>query len=115
PGVVLWGPACDMAAYNEIYQFFLGDEHGGHMRQLHLPVPIAPDLQSGGELVNPSFDPKTQTLSAFNKSRGLGDCGTATRWVWDGKAFNLLAASIMGPCRGAAMAEWPTLFVGRRR
>jgi len=60
----------------------------------------------GGEsdtpmLVNAGFDPKTGRLSSYAKGRGLGDCGSAEEYVWDGARFRLVQASAMGECRGA--------------
>jgi Protein of unknown function (DUF1176) len=36
------------------------------------------------------FDPKTRELSNYAKSRGLGDCGTSSRYRWSGYDFKLL-------------------------
>jgi hypothetical protein len=117
PGVVLWGPECDMAAYNEVSVFFLGDEHGGHIQPLKLPdYAGAVDAANGGaELVNAGFDPKTQTLSAFDKGRGIGDCGSSASWVWDGKAFQLLSETLMSNCHMVLLDDWPTIYVATLR
>ena len=117
PGVVLWGPECDMAAYNEISVFFLGDEHGGHIQPLKLPDFTGATLAPNGaiELVNAGFDPKTQTLSAFDKGRGIGDCGSTASWVWDGKAFQLLGETLMSDCHMVTTDDWPTLYVARQK
>lgn len=68
-----------------------------------------------GLLISPYFDPQTATLHSFNKGRGIGDCGTATDWVWDGSAFVLTRYAIMPDCRGIAEEDWPTLYVAGRR
>jgi hypothetical protein len=117
PGVVLWGPECEMAAYNEVNVFFLGDEHGGHIQPLKLPDYAGFTASSAGavELVNAEFDPKTQTLSAFDKGRGIGDCGSTASWVWDGKAFQLLGETLMSDCHMVMTDDWPTLYVARQR
>lgn len=115
PGVVLWGPECSMAAYNESSIFFVGDEHAGHMRRIVFPKPPGSSEPSTDILVNAGFDPKTQTLSSFNKGRGLADCGVSTSWVWNGKAFALLSENIMPVCQGVGADDWPPLFVGRRK
>ncbi|MGB5484646.1 DUF1176 domain-containing protein [Parasphingorhabdus sp.] len=67
----------------------------------------------GGEgsqplLVNASWDEQEQTLSSYGKGRGLGDCGSAENYVWDGEAFRLIDASAMHECRGAH--EWITIW-----
>ncbi len=55
-------------------------------------------------LVNAEWSPATQTLSAFSKGRGLGDCGTSEQYVWDGERFRLINATSMPECRGST--EW---------
>jgi hypothetical protein len=115
PGVVLWGPECEMAAYNETSIFFIGDEHAGHMRRVTFPEPPGAEQASDDLLFNVGFDPKTQMLSSFSKGRGLADCGEVTDWVWDGKAFVVLSELTMPECRGVVPDDWPPLFVGKRR
>jgi hypothetical protein len=114
-GVVLWGPECEMAAYNQTTVFFIGDEHAGHLKRVSFPEP--PGAGQAGEdlLMNVSFDPKTQTLSAFAKARGIGDCGSTETWVWDGKAFQMAASQVMPECRGVPSEDWPSLYVSRQK
>jgi hypothetical protein len=59
-------------------------------------------------LVNPRWNPRTGQLSSFAKGRGLGDCGTAEDYVWDGSMFRLIEARAMPMCRGAW--EWPRIW-----
>lgn len=115
PGVVLWGPECQMAAYNETTVFFVGDEHAGHLKRVTFPEP--PGAGQAGEdlLMNVGFDPKTQTLSAFAKARGIADCGSTEAWVWDGKAFQIASSQVMPECRGVPPDDWPSLFVSRQK
>src|SRR5579863_1121549 len=84
PGVVLWGPLCEMGAYNEVTVFFLGDEYGGSRKRLTFEEPVGSDPPKDDLLENVAFDAKTQTLSSFAKGRGIGDCGSEASWVWDG-------------------------------
>jgi hypothetical protein len=115
PGVVLWGPECEAGPYNEVSIFFLGDEHGGHPKQITFAEAPGGDQASDDEPMNASFDPKTRTLSAFAKARGIGDCGETTSWVWDGKSFRLLSEFDMPACRGASPDDWPALYEARAR
>jgi hypothetical protein len=67
----------------------------------------------GGEgadplLVNAGWDEQDQTLSSYGKGRGLGDCGKAENYIWDGDMFRLIEASAMTECRGAH--EWITIW-----
>jgi hypothetical protein len=115
PGQMLWGPECQMGAYNEVTVFFLGDEHGGNLKRISFPEPAGSDQASDDLLVNAEFDPKTQTMITFSKARGIGDCGAATDWIWDGKAFQVISETIMPACRGVLSDDWPPLFVSRQR
>ena len=59
-------------------------------------------------LVNAGFDVKTMALSSFAKGRGIGDCGDAETYVWDGSMFRMTEARMMGECRGAW--KWITVW-----
>ena len=67
----------------------------------------------GGEggppmLVNAGFDAKTGELGSYAKGRGIGDCGSAETYVWDGTRFRLTEARAMGECRGSI--NWLTVW-----
>lgn len=72
----------------------------------------------GGEgsdplLVNASWDEQDQTMSSYGKGRGLGDCGSAENYIWDGDMFRMVDASAMPECRGAY--EWITIWRAQYR
>jgi hypothetical protein len=109
PNLQLWGGICSSGAYNFSYKFFTADNAGRKVAELAFPY--APG--SGEEttyVTNPDFDPSTLTLSAFEKGRGLGDCGAMVRWAWNGQAFVLVEQTVMGDCRGVSSDDWPTLY-----
>jgi len=99
---------CGAGAYNYSSIPFILD--GGK------PVFAAFDSQPGmGEagakmpdLVNAGWDPKTARLSSYAKGRGLGDCGSAAEYVWDGARFRLVEQRVMGECRGSV--NWLTVW-----
>lgn len=68
--------------------------------------PGAPPL-----VVNARWNPRLGMLSSFAKGRGLGDCGTAESYRWDGEGFRLEEARAMPVCRGAW--EWPRIYAAR--
>lgn len=111
-GMLLWSVACSRGAYNVVYSLFVSDEAGGGVRPARIPYASGEMVAS---LMNVDFDPATQTLSNFDKGRGLGDCGAFTDWVWDGKAFRLSGQTLMPECRGVTGDDWPTSYVTRRR
>jgi hypothetical protein len=113
PGVVLYAPLCDAGAYNLIHSLILADERGVGARPANIRYANGQDV--GGQLMNIDFDPKTQTLSNFDKARGLGDCGAVNSWVWTGKSFEAVDQTLMGECRGVQVDDWPTVFRSRQR
>jgi hypothetical protein len=60
--------------------------------------------------INGGLDPATMTLSSFSKGRGIGDCGTAEDWAWDGRAFRLTRLRHMPRCFGVLEEDWPVLY-----
>ena len=59
-------------------------------------------------LTNAGWDAKTAVLSSYDKGRGIGDCGAAQDYVWDGTMFRLVAARAMDECRGSV--NWLTVW-----
>lgn len=111
PGVILWAPACSAGAYNIIYCFFLTDEKGGSVRPASFAGQTGEDAHM---LMNADFDPESQTLSNFDKGRGLADCGASTDWIWDGTMFQIADQVFMPECRGVMADEWPVSFRSQR-
>jgi hypothetical protein len=65
--------------------------------------------------INAGFDTETMTLSTFNKGRGIGDCGTAEDWVWDGQSFQLVRLRSMPHCKGVTDDAWPVHYRAEQR
>ena len=113
----LWGVPCDAGAYNFSYAYFITGPNGVDPRQVRFPDRDGDtDHSAEGEndlLVNPEYDPKTRTLSAFAKARGLGDCGVSQTWTWTGQAFVMSREQVMQDCWGMSSEFWPTTFRSR--
>lgn len=108
PGTILWGEYCSSGAYNILYAFWAVDEETGEARPL-----VFGEEDAGNVLMNVDFDPRTQTLSNFDKGRGLGDCGAETDWVWNGHGFSMKRQTLMPECRGVLPSDWPVSFRSR--
>ena len=113
----LYGALCGSGAYNFAAQFWIaGDDGAPETAHFILPPALASyddeggGLEEQGILINPFFDEKTMSLVAFAKGRGIGDCGEAQEWVWDGTAFQLSHMSAMGECEGVPSEGWPVLY-----
>ncbi|MGL5837801.1 MAG: DUF1176 domain-containing protein [Sphingorhabdus sp.] len=105
--------SCGTGAYNMSAAPFIGTSSDGRQwafAPARFDYPEKPDEGMGGAnlLVNYSWDAENQQLSSYSKGRGLGDCGSAETYVWDGTGFRLTLAYAMGECRGST--EWMTLW-----
>jgi hypothetical protein len=110
PNLMLWGALCSSGAYNFGYKLFTSDERGRGGKAVLFPYAKGSGDAETVYAVNADFDPESLVVSAFEKGRGLGDCGSLLRWVWNGSAFVLLRQDIMSDCRGVVTEHWPTLF-----
>jgi len=59
-------------------------------------------------LTNANWDPEEGVLSTYAKDRGIGDCGTAESFVWDGEMLRLTERREMNSCRGSP--HWITVY-----
>ncbi|MBC2776165.1 DUF1176 domain-containing protein [Parasphingopyxis marina] len=99
--------SCGGGAYN--FSDFAFVRQGGGLR------PATFDAPTGwGEgtvppvLVNAWWDAESGVLGSYMKGRGIGDCGTAQSFVWDGSAFRLTEQRVMNNCRGSL--HWITVY-----
>jgi hypothetical protein len=105
--------ACSSGAYNMVYRIYIYDRR--------YPDEAAPELfaaysSSRGwygkrSLINANYDPKTRTISAFEKGRGLGDCGSLERYKWTADGLRLVSYRYWGRCNGSRMPkDWPEIY-----
>jgi hypothetical protein len=72
-------------------------------RLVDLPLPPgqpADASERNGFLTSATYDPAHARLSEWAKGRGLGDCGVAASWIFDGQAFQLSDYSVKDRCGG---------------
>lgn len=116
--------ACGAGAYNYDSVAYVMDssERANDRNMGGLPIhsfaPAVFDFEPGwggtgdaAMLVNASWDEKAATLTSYAKGRGLGDCGSASDFVWDGTRFRLVGARRMDECRGSI--NWITVWRAR--
>ncbi len=103
---LLWSVPCGEGAYNFSQTYFITLADGT------APQPVVFPTAQGSEqdLVNSRYDPKTRTLFAFGKGRGLGDCGRMGVWAWTGERFALLDEKVMPSCTAVPQDLWPTTW-----
>lgn len=106
-------PCGGPGAYNLIYAAFLFDESENTARSLQFPTMSdrGPTLYS--TIINMSWDERNSQLSSFAKGRGLGDCGTASKWEWDGAGaygnLILVEERAKDDCDGV-YDDWPLVW-----
>ena len=98
---------CGMGAYNLMSVPVLVSRGNVARRMKVAEFDFAPGFtEPGGPpvLVNAEWDASTGRLSSYAKGRGLGDCGSAEEYVWDGRRFRLTSKIAMEECRG--VIDW---------
>jgi hypothetical protein len=95
--------SCGSGAYNVSYVPYLLTGRRAAVQAKLAPFDLPPSWSGDGSavLVNAGWDAERRLLTSFGKGRGLGDCGTAESYAWDGARFRLVEQSEMGECRGS--------------
>lgn len=98
---------CGSGAYNFMTVPLLVNRGSLSRKMKIAEFDFAPGFTEAGgppTLVNADWDAATGKLSSYAKGRGLGDCGSAETYVWDGKRFRLITKIAMEECRG--VIDW---------
>lgn len=103
---------CESGAYNYISENFVIPDGGAPQ-----PAKFDDESTQEGDLLyyNLYWDPDTRRLDAGFKGRGIGDCGSRQRYVWDGEMFRLVGVEEMDDCRGVSdfISVWRARVVDR--
>ncbi|QDQ27024.1 DUF1176 domain-containing protein [Chitinimonas arctica] len=101
---------CGQGAYNTSYVTYRAQRHG-KPKPARLVLPgLSKVFTASYEMTNAGYDPASQTLSQYTKGRGVGDCGEASGWIFDGRNFVLSSYSHQGRCGGQSLLDWPALW-----
>ncbi len=117
-GRTLWSIVCTSGAYNVESVLFVEDPSRAANR--FEPLLFASFVESIGwtgvdTLSNVAYDPDKRQLTAFDKGRAAGDCGTVGTWEWVGAAFRMIEYRAKEECDGSGKAEnFPIVFRGER-
>lgn len=106
--------SCERGAYNMINLAFAVTRAPPYVAQaIRLTLPFTPPRgERQLELINAEYDASRGELYTFSKGRGLGDCGTATRWRFNGSSFTLAEYAEESVCDvWHSSDDWPTLWV----
>lgn len=106
--------SCEMGAYNIIDLAFEVSRSQPYVsKSITLTLPFSPPERTDNqlELVNADFDAARGELLTFSKDRGLGDCGVATRWQYNGRQFVLAEYAQESTCDAwHSSDQWPMLY-----
>jgi Protein of unknown function (DUF1176) len=89
---------CSTGAYNLSSALFVLEGDRITPAPIDAPSGMNPDDRGMTEVVNGEWS--GDVLTTYAKGRGLGDCGVAQSFVWDGSRLRLIEQSEMGECRG---------------
>lgn len=96
------------AAYNCNFALYRVARQAPYPRQPLRIEPLPLDGEGLGGWVD--YDEGTGELGYFMKGRGVGDCGDAANWLFDGERFQLQSAQMMQRCAGSPPDDWPELW-----
>jgi len=109
---------CEMGAWNLIDLAFEVTREPPYMaKTIQLILPFSPSDRGSRqlELINTEYNASRGELMTFSKTRGLGDCGVATRWQYNGREFVLAEYTQENTCDAWNSSDrWPTLWVSRQ-
>lgn len=107
--------ACDAGAYNFGSVVMIAERPAGktdarwQFVDAHFDtIPGWSGEEQAMQVVNADFSPETGMLFERAKGRGIGDCGTASSYAWDGGMFRLTEMHLIDACRG--VWEWPRVY-----
>ena len=112
-GKTLYIIPCFAGAYNTAYRVYLVRNGENEKARTLYFANFSQSLGWYGSdtLINASYEPDTKALISFGKGRGLGDCGNAARYTWDGFDFRMIEYRAWDQCDGSRQPEqWPVVY-----
>ena len=112
-GKTLYIIPCFAGAYNTAYRVYLVRNGENEKARTLYFANFSQSLGWYGSdtLINASYEPDTKALISFGKGRGLGDCGNAARYTWDGFDFRMIEYRAWDQCDGSRQPEqWPVIY-----
>ena len=104
---------CFTGAYNVVYRAYVLDKRYPNEVEPSIFAAFSDEMGWYGQdqLINASFDTITRTLTAFEKGRGLGDCGSVPSYRWNEYGWRMISYRHWGKCDGSRMPDdWPVIY-----
>ena len=104
---------CFTGAYNIVYRVYVFDTRFPKELKPSLFASYSDEMGWSGtnSLINADYDENTKTLTAFEKGRGLGDCGSIPTYRWAEYGWRMTEYRYWSKCDGTRMPEkWPVIY-----
>lgn len=104
---------CYAGAYNVVYRIWIADSRQPEevKRSLFAGYSDEQGWYGTDQLINAEYDPATKMLSAFEKGRGIGDCGSMPTYQWHSGGWRMMEYRYWGKCDGTRKPDdWPVIF-----
>jgi hypothetical protein len=103
---------CEMYAYNSQERAYIVDPKGNITDVYVAEINFKGELTATNSLMGSDYDEANQALYTFQKGRGIGDCGSASTYIYSPyeEKFILKEARIKENCDGDMESEWPVVY-----
>jgi len=116
-GRALWQIPCAGSNYN-IHFLLIEIRDGDPKTARRLSFPTRSRARADSVVTNPVWWDARKELSAFERGRAHGDCGTVARYAWSARGFVLIDERAKDDCDGRfddPWTKWPAVKSGRGR
>lgn len=103
---------CEMYAYNSLERAYILNAKGEITPVYVADIDFERSLTATADLMGADYDEASRTLGTFQKGRGIGDCGSATTYLYnpESEKFIMIEARLKNACDGDMESEWPVIY-----
>ncbi|MFA6237586.1 MAG: DUF1176 domain-containing protein [Bacteriovorax sp.] len=103
---------CEMYAYNSLEKAYILDAKDNITDVYVAVIDHIRSITATADLMGAGYDEETFMLYTFQKGRGIGDCGSASTYLYnpEEEKFILMEARLKNNCDGDIEADWPVIY-----